>query len=228
MKYLVYIIAWLLVTGSLKAQSHEIGLVIGGANYIGDIGSTTYIDPNEAAYGFIYRLNRSDRHTYRLSFMRYNIKGDDFESEFVNRRLRGYSFTNAINELSLGMEFSFWEFNLHNKGNQASPYIHFGLGVINYKDLFYSNGRLMDSGRVISASVPISLGYKARLLRRLIVSAEISAKYTFTDNLDGSKPKIGVFNDFGSVRSVTNNDWFVFSGIMLTYTFGKRPCLCKF
>lgn len=228
MKYLTYIIACLLVTSKLPAQSHELGLAVGGTNYIGDIGLTTYVKPNESGYGFVYRLNRSDRHTYRVSFMRYNIAGDDLESEFVHRKLRGYSFNNAVNEFHLGLEFSFWEFNLHEGGNQASPYIHFGLGVINYKDLFYSNGFLRDSGRVISGAAPISLGYKARLFRRLIVSAEISAKYTFTDNLDGSKPKIGVLNDFGSVRSVTNNDWFVFTGVMLTYTFGKRPCLCKF
>ena len=25
-----------------------------------------------------------------------------------------------------------------------------------------------------------------------------------------------------------NNDWYVFSGFTLTYTFGRKPCYCNF
>jgi hypothetical protein len=31
------------------AQIHEVGVFLGGSNYIGDIGPTTYISPNEPA-----------------------------------------------------------------------------------------------------------------------------------------------------------------------------------
>jgi hypothetical protein len=54
---------------------------------------------------------------------------------------------------------------------------------------------------------------------------EIGARYTFTDNLDGSNPKNKNFETlkFGNLNS---KDWYVFSGVTLTYTFGKNPCFC--
>jgi hypothetical protein len=46
-----------------------------------------------------------------------------------------------------------------------------------------------------------------------------------TDNLDGSNPKNKILSPlkFGDLNS---NDWYVFSGITLTYTFGNEPCYC--
>ncbi|MEO9560182.1 MAG: DUF6089 family protein, partial [Nonlabens ulvanivorans] len=48
---------------------------------------------------------------------------------------------------------------------------------------------------------------------------------TFTDNLDGSNNE-----DFENVRfgNINNNDWYVFSGVTLTYAFGRKPCYCNF
>ena len=47
------IILFFLLLGFTKvdAQIHEIGLFLGGSNYIGDVGPTTYIAPDEFAYG---------------------------------------------------------------------------------------------------------------------------------------------------------------------------------
>ena len=38
-------------------QFHELGLFIGGSNYIGDIGTNRYLDPNSPAVGVIYKWN---------------------------------------------------------------------------------------------------------------------------------------------------------------------------
>jgi hypothetical protein len=48
-----------------------------------------------------------------------------------------------------------------------------------------------------------------------------------TDNLDGSSPSrdIGISNaNFGNIN---NNDWFIFSGLTISFTFGDLPCYCK-
>jgi uncharacterized protein YchJ len=51
----------------------------------------------------------------------------------------------------------------------------------------------------------------------------MGARYTLTDNLDGSNPKKESLksSQFGNI----NNDWYVFS-LTLTYTFGEKPCYC--
>jgi hypothetical protein len=58
----------------------------------------------------------------------------------------------------------------------------------------------------------------------LIVALEMGA-LTLTDNLDGSNPKKESLksSQFGNIN---NNDWYVFSGLTLTYTFGEKPCYC--
>ena len=43
----------------------------------------------------------------------------------------------------------------------------------------------------------------------LILALEVGARYTFTDNLDGSNPKNDNLIKFGNIN---NNDWYVFQG----------------
>jgi hypothetical protein len=222
-----YFLSFLLLFSFLcYSQSHEFGVLIGGSNYTGDIGNALYINPNDLAIGGLYRLNRSDRHSFRFSYSRYNIKASDADSDVPSRNLRGKSFENAINEFSVGIEFSFWEFNLHESGPKFSPYIHSGLNYINYKNLYFVIDNLREDGRKSIVAIPLTVGVKTRLFEHVILSGEVSAKYTFTDNLDGSNPDNAAgFNSFGNIGS---KDWYVFTGIMLTYTFGKTPCFCNF
>jgi hypothetical protein len=43
----------------MNAQIHEIGVFLGGNNYIGDLGKMTYVNPNQLAYGVLYKWNLS-------------------------------------------------------------------------------------------------------------------------------------------------------------------------
>jgi hypothetical protein len=74
-------------------------------------------------------------------------------------------------------------------------------------------------------ALPMVIGVKARFFSNFVIGAEVGARYTFTDNLDGSNPKNNNFDNlrFGNLNS---NDWYVFSGLTLTYTFGQNPCFC--
>ncbi len=74
------------------------------------------------------------------------------------------------------------------------------------------------------------VGYKATVGTKFIVAFEIGARYTFTDNLDGSNPNIGGVENQESLKfgNINSDDWYVFTGITLTYTFGRKPCYCNF
>ena len=58
-----------------------------------------------------------------------------------------------------------------------------------------------------------------------VLGLEIGARYTFADDIDGSLPRNENWLpiQFGNKN---NNDWYVFSGLTLTYTFGNKPCFC--
>jgi protein involved in ribonucleotide reduction len=60
---------------------------------------------------------------------------------------------------------------------------------------------------------------KSNITPSLIVALEMGARYTLTDNLDGSNPKKESLksSQFGNIN---NNDWYVL--LTLTYTFGEN------
>lgn len=210
---------------TLNAQIHEVGFFVGGSNYIGDVGSTTYISPNEPAIGILYKWNKSPRHSYRFSYTQSKISANDLDSKEPSRNQRGFLFENNIKEVSLGLEFNFFDFNLHEVKRKISPYVFSGLSYFRYDELYYSPPS-KDSQKDSSTgtfAVPMILGVKSNVSPHLVLALEVGARYTFSDNLDGSNPKDENLTKFGNIN---NNDWYVFSGLTLTYTFGNKPCYC--
>ncbi len=229
MKY--FATAFLLLATAFLAhsQTYEIGGIIGGANYIGDVGRTNYIAPNTLALGGLFKWNRSPRHSFRASIMSAKIKGDDENSSESRRQQRGYSFENNITELSVGLEYTFFDFDVHAQKAISTPYLYTGVSYFLYNALYKvgDTGRDYDSAR--SFAIPMVLGYKANINRSAMIGFEIGARYTFTDDLDGSNPINGLADEealkFGNVNS---DDWYVFTGITVTFAFGRKPCYCNF
>ncbi len=209
----------------IDAQIHEIGVFVGGSNYVGDVGLTTYVSPNEPAFGIVYKYNKSPRHAYRFSYTQSRITGNDLDSKEPSRNQREYHFENSLKEVSLALEFNFFDFNLHDTKRKISPYIYSGLSYIRYDNLYVLNGETRKDKGANSLAIPMTLGVKSNITPYIIVALEVGARYTFTDNLDGSNPKKESLKmlQFGNIN---NNDWYVFSGLTLTYTFGNRPCYC--
>ena len=216
------------------AQINELGLFIGGANSITDIGSNHYIRPNDIAIGGIYKWNKSPRHSYRLSAIYANIHDHDKNSNDTRRKIRGYSFKNSIKEITAGLEFSFTKFDLHDQHHsfiKGTPYLFTGISFFHYNALF-RNGAKLEMEKYNSHStfaIPMVVGYKTTISQKFILALEIGARYTFSDNIDGSNP-VRDKEDFPELKfgNINSNDWYVFSGFTLTYTFGKNPCFCKF
>ncbi|WP_338408045.1 DUF6089 family protein [uncultured Flavobacterium sp.] len=207
---------------TINAQIHEVGVFVGGSNYIGDVGPTNYISPIKPAFGILYKWNKSPRHSYRFSYTQSKISANDLDSKETSRNRRGYHFENSVKEVSLGLEFNFFEFNLHEIGRKFSPYVYSGLSLFSYNELYVLSGETLKDKKAISLAIPINLGIKTNVMPQLILALEVEARYTLTDNLDGSNPK----NKIGQFGNINNNDWYVFSGITLTYTFGITPCYC--
>jgi hypothetical protein len=207
----------------MNAQIHEVGVFLGGSNYVGDVGLTTYISPNEPAIGILYKWNKSPRHSYRFSYTQTKISANDLDSKEPGRNQRGYRFENSIKEVSLGLEFNFFDFNLHEIKRKVTPYVYSGLSYFRYDELYVLSGETLKDKVTGSIGIPMILGVKSNVTPHIVLALEVGARYTFTDNLDGSNPNDGSLDKFGNIN---NNDWNVFSGLTLTYTFGNKPCYC--
>lgn len=223
-KRLFHIIA-LLISITSFGQIHELGVFVGGSNYIGDVGKTDYFAPDNATLGLIYKWNKSTRHAWRFSYMMSSITAKDNESKAPNRKLRGYEIKNNIKEFAAGLEFNFLDFDLHQSDFVISPYIYSGIATFIYNETYVINNTNETDYQDFSLAIPMVVGVKAKIAKQLVLGLETGARYTFTDNLDGNNPKNKNFETlkFGNIN---NKDWYVFTGFTLTYTFGQNPCFC--
>ena len=230
MRYLTAIVFLFFSIELCYSQTHEIGVLLGGLNFIGDVGSTKYIAPNNPAFGGIYKWNRSSRHSFRFSLMYSQLEGKDSKSDDPRRQERNYSFKNNIIEGSAGIEFTFFDWDLHNEKVQATPYLYSGLSMTYHNNYYFTGQGVLTSGETssIAYGIPLVLGFKTNVLGNFIIAAEIGARYTFSDELDGSVPDDESRQEALSFGNINNNDWYMFTGITLTYTFGNKPCFCVF
>ena len=226
---------FLLITTNIFSQNNEIGFFAGGANYIGDVGPTTYIQPfsqnasNNLVVGIIYRKNFNDRISARAKFNYAKIGSSDNWSNTVDyRKERGLYFRNRVVEFGLGIDFNFLKFDVLDSSFQMTPYISTGISIFEYDPLRYGIGELEATqyGDASNLSLPITLGYKIKPLNDFILSFEITANHSFTDNLDGSQPGEKQKSSSYYFGSTLSQDWYVFSGISLTYIFGTKKCYC--
>ncbi|HLV69793.1 MAG TPA: DUF6089 family protein [Xanthomarina sp.] len=229
MRYLTTIFLFILTIQLSQSQTHELGVFLGGSNFIGDVGATDYIAPKQLAFGGIYKWNRSPRHSFRFSLIYSELKMDDLKSDDPRRQERGYQINNQIVEASLGLEFTFLDFDLHQGTNKATPYLYTGV-TATYHDNFYftRQGQLTsENTSSIAYGIPMVLGFKYRFVENFVIATEIGARYTFSDEIDGSVPDYDneAPTAFGNKN---NNDWYMFTGVTLTYTFGRKPCYCVF
>ena len=215
------------ITSIMSAQIHELGVTVGASNTIGDIGATNYLNPKDTGYGLQYRWNRSPRHSWRINYTHIPVSGKDKDSDMSFRKARDYQFKNKLNEVALGLEFNFFGFDLHNDWFAFTPYLYTGLTGFSYKDSYFnSKGRQITSEESKYAlAIPVTVGFKSLINKRFVISAEVGFRYAFTDNIDGNNPNLTTtsIQKFGNTNS---NDWYVFTGVNLSYTFGKNPCYC--
>jgi hypothetical protein len=204
-------------------QVYEIGLSVGGANYVGDIGSTNYINPNTLAGALFFKYNKNPRMALRATYSYLPIKANDLNADTDFRRNRGLNFKNTINELAIGLEYNFYEYDLSTPGKTWTPYILLELAAFNYS--FIVSEPQPDNYQFKtknSFSVPFGIGFKSKLSGDFAFALETKFRYTFEDDLDYNNEKISKLN-FGG----TGNDWYMFTGFSLIYTFGRPACYTK-
>ncbi|MDP2542287.1 DUF6089 family protein [Tenacibaculum discolor] len=220
MRGLILLILLACVVTPLQSQTHEIGFFAGGSNYVGDIGSTNYIYPNEFAGGLVYKYNLNPRIALRGTYTYIPVSGNDNDADNAFRQNRGISFSNTIHEFAAGVEFNFFDYNINDYRTTFTPYILAEVAAFNYKSpepTSSSNTILLKNK--FSYTVPVGIGLKGRLADNFAIAFETGVRFTFVDDIDFTTDRINSL-DFGG----NGNDWYMFSGVSIVYTFGRPPC----
>lgn len=226
MRHLTVLILSILYFQLSHSQINEIGVFVGGSNFIGDVGATDYILPNSPTLGLLYKWNASTRHSWRASLIYSDLKAKDNQSDDPRRVQRDYNFDSNLLEIAAGIEFTFLDFDLHAGDKIGTPYLYTGISVAKHDNYYFFNGIQTPENKSSWAyGIAMALGYKTNFLGNLILGVEVGARYTFSDELDGNISDTTSLQQY-RFGNINNNDWYVFSGITLTYTFGENPCYC--
>lgn len=202
----------------VNAQIHEVGFFLGGSNYVGDIGSTNYLLPNKFAGGIVYKYNLNPRIALRGNYTYIPISGNDDNASNPYRKTLNRDFNNTINEYALGIEFNFLNYNIDELATSFTPYIMTQMALFSYKEPAGFNKKVILKNAT-SFTIPVGVGIKGKLYKDFAYAVEIGVRYSFTDKLDYSAKEIPVLDFEGN-----GNDWYMFSGISIVYTFGRPPC----
>lgn len=238
------------------AQRHELGVFVGGANVIGDVGKASYINPFPTrvekggslmlpiSIGGLYRFNINPQMGFRLNVSYSKVGAGDHVAKEQYKIDRDKNFKNNIVEGSLMFEYNFFNFN-DAQETAHSPYIFVGVGAFSAKAKQYdydadANNYIEKSKYKTNISVPFGVGYKVRFNYSWVLAFETGFRYTNVDYIDYN---VGEFTDRfkesladGSLNSseynkrvygnTSNKDWYVVTGISLTYSFGRPACYC--
>jgi len=232
-KFKISILLTILSIYSGLSQQYEIGLLGGGSKYIGDVGKEDYFLPSNLGGTLLFKttINPWMSHRFGLSF--FQISGNDSQSYNKGRNMRNYSFKSNIIELNFGIEYNFFPRNPYlkrTKYNKFTPFMFGGISLFNF------NGTLIQNSTAISSDynsfnwgIPMILGIKYKISEHFLLTAESGARYTFTDNLDGTSKKSKVY-DFNLLKTTNtnSNDWYTFTSIGIIYTFGDLNCYFGF
>ena len=218
-----------LVSGFSTAQRHEIGVSVGGVNYIGEIGSTQYIQPRHLEIGIIYKHNFNDRIGLRAIYSMGKLSGNDENASELDRLERWpgpLSFANDYSILGARVEINYVKFPVGEFGFSWTPYIHAGINRMVIEDIYFEPFERMSRsvGKVTTVSVPFGVGVKFNFGQSWILAAEVQPQLTMSDNLDGSYPDLEKNPTARQFSTSLSNDWLVFTGISITYGFGRLPC----
>ncbi|MDX6746399.1 DUF6089 family protein [Polaribacter sp. PL03] len=220
MKKSILFIVFISFSSITLGQVYELGLSLGGTNYVGDIGRTNYIYPNQLAGNVFFKYNYNPRIALKGTFSYLPIKGEDADADTDFRRNRNLNFSNTINEVALGMEYNFYEYDISSEDKSWTPYILIELAAFNYSYVSGQNTVGEDIfDKKTTFAVPIGIGFKSKLAGNFAFALETKFRYTFEDDLDYVSENDLTLNIEGN-----SNDWYMFTGVSLIYTFGRPAC----
>jgi hypothetical protein len=224
-----WIALFVLVSSFSTAQRHEFGINVGGVNYVGEIGSTQLIQPKHLEIGLIYKRNYNERIGLRVMYSRGKLSGNDLNASELDRLQRSpypLSFANDYSTLGATIEINYVKFPVGEFGFSWTPYIHAGVNRMIIQDIYFdpSVPSSRASGKVVTVGIPFGVGVKFNFGKSWILAAEMRPQFTFSDNLDGSFPNLEKKPSAEQFSTSLSSDWLVFTGISITYGFGRLPC----
>jgi len=209
----IVLFIFLLISLSGKAQHNDdVGIMVGGAYYLGDINPSQHFYSPKPMFGFIYRYNFNDCYALRACTTLGKIEASDLDFSNQLQQDRKARFSNEYMSFALQFEYNFFSFWVPKQrwSKKTIPYLSLGVG--------YS---LNTSESTVF--IPFSIGMKRVILKNYTLGLEWTFSKSFTDDLDYLSDPM----ETGESSSFINNDWVVYVAMSFTYRFSVDKA-CRF
>lgn len=203
MKNWLYIIALLFVfKGNAFSQAekrhfrqHELGILLGGAYYIGDLNPAKHFYSPQPAGSIYYRFTPNYRYAFRTGLTYASVLGDDSQSDNQDQLQRNLNFKSKLYEFNIISEFNFLEYRISQDKYRISTYLFLGLGVFNFNpqaqigNEWYDLQPLRTEGQSkkykrTQVNIPFGIGLKLNVSKNVGIGLEWGPRKLFTDYLD--------------------------------------------
>ncbi|MEM9824161.1 MAG: DUF6089 family protein [Bacteroidota bacterium] len=204
MRQAILVIA-VLFSCTLHAQHLEVGLMLGGSNYEGDLAPSSVFDKlgaTRVAFGGFARFNFNNYLAARLSANYAGVTADDSNASNVNSVRRNLNFKSNILEFGLTAEINILGYQPYNLERVFSPYLFAGIALYRFNPKTEFQGQTIELQPIgtegqglpqfperefyslTQFSIPFGGGLKYALNDAWNIGVEIGLRKTFTDYLD--------------------------------------------
>jgi len=198
---------------SAEAQRNsDYGIFAGASSYFGDINPDRLFYSPLPAGGILYRYNFHPRQALRANIFYGGLRGSDSDFDNNFQQMRGSSFSGSAGELAVQFEFNFLPYSTQGKIWDFSPYFAAGAGIVFINTVTTS----------VEPIIPFSVGFKVNVLKNMGLEAEYGFRKTFYDNFDGLNDMVAQDHQ----GFIHNNDWYSFTGIVLTWKIYNKLAGC--
>src|SRR5215217_915696 len=194
-RQLFYFFVFLLTGLNLKAQTVELGLAAGGTGYIGDLNQDKPLKISGISASAFVKMNLDPYWAVGLHYTYGKIKANDANSDNSQFRDRNINFTTPLNEISLQIDFNFFEYFAGGGRRNFTPYIFTGVGAVlfnpkatydgtKYNLRFYKTEGQGEPYKNYTFSIPYGAGVKVRLKENWGFFSQIGYRTAYSDYLD--------------------------------------------
>lgn len=219
----VWILFLLLMPLSANAQEDdiykmEIGAGVGLVSYEGDFNGSVTKNMQPGA-SLILRRVFNPYMDVRLNLMYGKLKGDSngTQTYYPDYQQSPYAFSNTLIDLSMTYEYNFWPYGTgkdYRGAKRLTPFVFLGIGGTYVKT---------DQKSVFTGNLPIGLGVKYKLAKRVNLAIEWAMHFSLSDELDGVKDPYMI----KSSGLFKNTDCYSALQLTLTYSFMQKCKTCN-
>lgn len=198
----------------------EIGVGGGMAGYLGDFNGNLTKDLQPMG-SLLARYIFNPYYGLKLNVMFGKMKGSsaDVKTYYPAFAETPYEFNNSLVGFDLTFEYNFWPYGTgrdYRGAQRVTPFVFGGLGgtYVSIKD--------GDKKSAFTANVPIGIGVKYKINKRMNLGLEWAMHFTLGDELDGQKDPYGIT----SSGAFKNTDCYSTLQVTLTYSFSARCRTC--